>query len=314
MKLRRIDPKTIKWPEVRVTAQFDEVLYAQFKESIKTVGQIAPIICYQVGEEIVGCDGKHRCDEAIMSGEGAVDVVVIPGDEVDVLTKNIFLDHLRGKTSVSQMLRVISSLYKDYGLDPDQIREKTGLTREYIEKLIKIGFASPSVQEALDQGVIGIGHAFELSRLPHPIQQEEIIAKHQVWRFTVKELKEQIDMVLAEMEKLDKETPLTPGTEPPAPRMYCCEGCKQEAEPRYLRPVMLCPDCYGEVWRIAKAAPAEELKAAAEGGGGLNSLASELFCPQGRKTPGSRAVHKSFQPAPKLQPTKPGPLPLAPAG
>lgn len=264
MKLRRIDPKTIKWPEVRVTAQFDADLYAQFKESIKSVGQIAPIICYQVGEEIVGCDGKHRCDEAIMNGEGAVDVVLIPGDEVDVLTKNIFLDHLRGKTPVSQMVRVISSLYKDYGLDPNQIKEKTGLTREYIEKLIKIGFASPSVQEALDQGVIGVGHAFELSRLPHPIQQEEIIAKHQVWRFSIPELKEQIDAVLAEMQKLDKEAPLPPPTEPATPRKYYCEGCKQEAEPRYLRPVMLCPDCFGSVWRLAKAAAAPKVDAGEE--------------------------------------------------
>jgi len=264
MKLRRIDPKTIKWPEVRVTAQFDEALYAQFKESIKTVGQIAPIICYQVGEEIVGCDGKHRCDEAIMNGEGAVDVVVIPGDEVDVLSKNIFLDHLRGKTPVSEMVKVISSLYKDYNLDPDQIKEKTGLTREYIEKLIKIGFASPSVQAALDQGVIGVGHAFELSRLPHPIQQDEIIAKHQVWRFTVKELKEQIDAVLKEMSALDQAAPLPPPTEPETPRKYRCEGCQQEAEPRYLRPVLLCPDCFGAVWRLAKTAPAPVTKASEE--------------------------------------------------
>ncbi|MBA7563517.1 hypothetical protein ES708_05176 [subsurface metagenome] len=118
MKLRRVDPRTIEWPEVRVTAQFDEELYRQFKESIKAVGQIAPIICYQVDEKLVGCDGKHRCDEALAAGGQTVDVVVIPGDMVDVLTKNIFLDHLRGKTPVSQMVRVIGTLYADYNLDP----------------------------------------------------------------------------------------------------------------------------------------------------------------------------------------------------
>jgi len=45
MKLRKVDPHQIKVPEVRVTAQFDEELYAQFKESIKAVGQITPPIC-----------------------------------------------------------------------------------------------------------------------------------------------------------------------------------------------------------------------------------------------------------------------------
>lgn len=252
MKLRHIDPKTIKVPEVRVTAQFDPDLYEQFKESIRAVGQIAPIICYEVGEELVLCDGLHRLEEAIKSGEKTVDAVVIPGDEVDVLTKNIFLDHLRGKTPVSQMVKVIGALYTEYNLDPDQIKEKTGLTREYIEKLIRISQASPVVQESLDQGIIGVGHAFELSRLPYAVQQEEVIAKHQVWRFSVKELKEQVDMVLAEIQKLDKQAPLPPPTEPPTPRVYHCEGCKLEVEPRYLRPVMLCPDCFGEVWRLGK--------------------------------------------------------------
>lgn len=253
MKLRRVDPHTIKVPEVRVTAQFDEDLYQQFKDSIKAVGQITPPICYEVEGELVLCDGLHRLQEAIASGESTVGVVVIPGDMVDVLTKNIFLDHLRGKTPVSEMVKVIKTLNKEYNLDPDQIREKTGLTRDYIEKLIRISEASSVVQEALDQGVIGIGHAFELSRLPYAVQQEEVIAKHQVWRFTVKELHEQIDAVLKELELLKEAPPTLPSEGPRKPVEYHCEGCHEIVEPRYLRPVMLCPNCFGNVWRLAKA-------------------------------------------------------------
>ena len=267
MEAKRVDPRSIHWPEIRVTAQFDEELYKQFQDSIKAVGQIAPVICYNVDGEVVGCDGKHRCDEAIMNGEELVDIVLIPGDMVDVLTKNIFLDHLRGNTPPSEMVTVITTLYNEYGLDPDQLEAKTGLTRNYIEKLIKIGLASPSVQEALDKGVITVGHAAELARLPHPIQQDEVIAKHQVWRFTVKDLKDQVDAVLSEMELLDKAAPLPAPTDPPTPRKYNCEGCRTEAEPRYLRPVMLCPDCFGSVWRLAKTAPAPSVDAKDNGEG-----------------------------------------------
>ena len=259
MKLRKIDPHTIKVPEVRVTAQFDEELYQQFKDSIKAVGQIAPVICYEVEGEMILCDGLHRLQEAINSRESSIDVVVIPGDMIDVLTKNIFLDHLRGKTPVSQMVMVIKALYQDYNLDSDQIKEKTGLTRNYIEKLIRISEASPVVLTALDQGVIGIGHAFELSRLPYPIQQEEVIAKHQVWRFTVQELHEQIDAVLEQLELIKTQPPKTSTSEPRQPVQYACEGCHETIEPRYLRPVMLCPNCFGEVWRLAKARPEPEL-------------------------------------------------------
>jgi len=255
MKLRRVDPHSVKVPEVRVTAQFGEDLYEQFKSSIAEIGQITPPICYEVDKELILCDGWHRLQEAIAAGDSTIDVVVIPGDMLDVLTKNIFIDHLRGKTPVSQMVKVIKTLNTEYGLDSDNIKEKTGLSRDYIEKLIKISEASPVVLESLDRGLIGVGHAFELSRLTYPIQQEEVIAKHQVWRFTVKELHEQVDAVLQQMELIKQSPPASPPGAQPRVVEYRCEGCGEVIEPRYLRPVMVCPSCYGKLWRLGKDQP-----------------------------------------------------------
>jgi len=253
-----VKPSQIKVPELRVRARFDQEIWEQFQNSIREAGIISPVIVCQVGEDLVLVDGEHRLQEAIAQGLPTVDAVVFEGDMVDVLTKNLFLDHTRGKTPVSEMVKVIGALYTEYNLDPDQIKEKTGLTRDYIEKLIKVSKASSSVQQALDEGVIGIGHAFELCRLPYAIQQEEIIAKHQVWRFTVKELHDQIDQVLVEMRLLDETPPPAGPTAERPPPVYRCEGCKEEVEPRYLRPVMICPTCFGELWRLARLRPAPQ--------------------------------------------------------
>ena len=130
-----MDPRKIQWPEVRVTAQFDEELYAQFQESLKEIGQVAPPIVYEVEGELVLCDGLHRIQEAIANNTPSIDVAVLDGDMVDVLTKNIMVDHLRGKTPVSQMVKVIHVLNEDYDLSSDQIVERTGLTRDYVERL-----------------------------------------------------------------------------------------------------------------------------------------------------------------------------------
>lgn len=255
-----MDPKKIKVPEVRVTAHFDPDLYDQFRESLRSIGQITPPIVYEVDGDLVLCDGLHRLQEAIENGHPTVEVAVLTGDMVDVLTKNVLLDHTRGRTPVSQMVTVLKTLYTEYNLDPDQIRDRTGLTRNYIEKLLKISEASESVQQALDQGVIGVGHAFELSRLPFAVQQDEMIAKHQVYRFSVKELGGFIDDVLAHME-ISRDQPPPHDTLTPIPtRVYQCEGCKTEVEQRYLRPVLVCPDCFGKVWRLAKASEKEEVE------------------------------------------------------
>ena len=253
---------------MRVTARFDEETRKILRDSVREAGLIAPLIVQKIGDDLFLVDGFHRQQDAIAAGDQPIDVAVLDGDMVDLLCRNLFLDHARGKHPVSEMVKVITALYKDYNLDSDKIKERTGLTRDYIEKLIKIGTASPSVQEALDQGTIGVGHAFELARLPYAIQQEEIIAKHQVWRFSVRELHEQIDGVLREMEAIKESPPIeAPGAPRPAP-VYDCEGCKEPVDPRYLRPVMLCPNCFGEVWRLGKARATPEEDAEAEGAGG----------------------------------------------
>lgn len=259
MKLIRVKPSQVKVPEIRVRARFDAEIWAQFQNSIKEAGIISPVIVCQIKEDLVLVDGAHRLEEAIAQGLPTVDAVVFEGDMVDVLTKNLFLDHTRGKTPVSEMIKVIGALATEYNLDSDQIREKTGLTRDYIEKLIKISLASPSVQQALDEGIIGVGIAFELCRLPYAIQQDEVIAKQQVFRFPVKDVKELVDNTLAAMQELAETPPATPETEPRPTPVYHCEGCKDPVEPKYLRPVMLCPNCFGEVWRLAKLhQPAQE--------------------------------------------------------
>jgi len=258
MKLRTVDPKSIKVPEVRVRARFDDEALKVFQETIKAVGQITPIICYEIGENIVLCDGEHRLQEAIANGESGIKVVILPGDMIDVLTKNIMLDHARGKTPVSDMVVVIRSLTQDYNLDSDQISEKTGIPRAYIEKLWKIAEASPVVQGALDEGWLSVGAAFEISRLPYAIQQEEIVEKQRVYNFKVPDVKDLVDNVLREMKILAEQGPPAVVTEPRPVATYHCEGCKLDVEPRYLRPVMLCPNCFGEVWRLAKARPREE--------------------------------------------------------
>lgn len=221
----------------------------------------------KVGEEFVLVDGAHRLEEAIAGGFPSIDAAVFEGDMVDVLTKNLFLDHMRGKTPVSEMVKLIGALYTEYGLDPDKIKEKTGLSRDYIERLIKISTASPSVQQALDEEVIRVGHAFELARLPYAVQQEEIIAKHQVWRFSVKELHEQVNLVLHAMEEVANQPPPGPSAATRPPPVYRCEGCKDEVPPRYLRAVMLCPNCFGEVWRLAQVRVSEEVESSEETGG-----------------------------------------------
>ena len=254
MELRTVPPDAIRVPEVRVNARFDEEGWEQFKNSIKGVGVIAPVICMEVDGELVLVDGLHRLMEAKNSGDKEINVAVIPGDEIDVYTKNILIDHTRGKTPVSEMVNVIEFLTKEKGLDSEKIAEKTGLKRDYIEKLQRLSELTPACRASLDEGKIGVGQAYELVRLRDPITQETVLHQLETYRWRVPELREFVDNVLA---LKSQETAPPPRGTPPLPYMFECAFCHDKVPIAEIANPNICVSCAGVLHGAIVAARAE---------------------------------------------------------
>ncbi len=255
VEIQQIPVKLCYVPEVRVTAVYDEEQLRLLHDSISAMGTVQPIVVVEVDGRYEVVDGLHRLQEARDRGQDLIDAVVRQGSAADALTLNLVLNKVRGKTRASEMVSVISTLTVKHNLTSEEIAARTGLTRDYIERLQQISRAAPSVREALDLEVIGVGIAYELSRLPSHLQQEEMMAKQRVYQLKTRELHEFVDDVLRRMAEMrEKQGTLSPG-DPPPPPIYTCESCHAETAPRYLRPVTLCPECFGKVWRIARDAP-----------------------------------------------------------
>ena len=264
MKLRQVPLEQCHVPKVRVTAVYDEEQAALLRSSLEAMGTVQPIVVIQNADGYEVVDGLHRVEEARRRGETTISAVIREGTATEALLQNLVLNRVRGKVKASEMVAVIGSLWKDHGLASDQIGEKTGLGRDYIEKLQTISQASQGVREMLDREIIGVGHAYEVARLPTHIQQDEVCAKYQVYRFTVKELHGFVEDVLKAMAEIKEGEKVAVPAAPLAPPKYYCEGCKKEVEPRYLRPVQVCPDCFGEVWKLARMRETATLSAPAK--------------------------------------------------
>ena len=249
MKLKTIPVDKCAVPEVRVTAVYDEETQRLLRETIAAMGILQPIIVVLNGEKYDIVDGLHRWQEAKAQGHETIQAVVYEGGPQDALLMNLVLNKTRGKTKASEMVRAMKSLYEAFGLDVDKVAAKTGFKRDYIERLLRISAAAPSVQDALDREVISVGHAYEIARLGTYAAQDEIIAKYAIWKWPIKDLHDQIEQVLAYVEQA-KQPPLP--LPPPEKPVYHCEGCKTQADLNQLRPVLLCPPCYGVVWHAAK--------------------------------------------------------------
>ena len=242
MKLRSVKPGAIKVPDVRVTSSFDSESLAMFKESIKAMGILEPPICIDIEGELFVVDGLHRIVEAINNGQPRLQVAVIGGTMRDVLLKNAALNNLRGKTPASQLAQVFEELQREHGMDTGEIAKETGFTRDYVEKLIIIGRAGPAILEALDQEVIGVGHAFAIARIPDPSVQQNVLAQQIMYKWRIKDLEEHIKNV----EDVKAQLVAAPPPVPVANRqLFPCHFCGGEYEGSLIANPNICAGCAG---------------------------------------------------------------------
>ena len=240
MRLKRVSPSKIKIPDVRIKGVFDDETKALLRDSMTGQGQVAPIICIEVDGELVLVDGENRLDIAKRDNWPTIEVAVAEGDMVDVLTRNLFLDHLRGKHTPGQMLKVIMSLWKDYGLDSEKIAAKTGLKRDYIEQFQLLDTLTPMIRQALDDEKIRLGHAVALAKIKDPIQQEVVFQQTILYGWPVKELDAFVKQVLETVPvPVNKQAP--PGHPKYAP--VKCFYCGADHDISEIRNPNTCAEC-----------------------------------------------------------------------
>ena len=242
MPTRRVNPKSIKIPAVRVTSAWNPEMLQIFKQSILTMGIVEPIICVARPDGLYLVDGLHRLQEAIANNQSSVEVVALEREEADVYLLNLTLNNLRGKTKLSEMVEVIGELWRTYNLDSDGIATKTGLPRDYIERLQTISQAHPALRAAVDEESIGITAAYEIARIPDPEIQERITYQQLQYRMPVARLREHIQATLL---LASNPSSSLPGPLPTEPRRISCHFCHEEYELPHLSNPTMCIACYG---------------------------------------------------------------------
>lgn len=259
MNHKKLDPGVIQIPEIRITAAYDGEMLEMLKDSLKAMGQVQPLVVMQVGETYYLVDGLHRLQEAIARGDARVDVVITEGEEADVYLKNLVTNRLRGKTKASEMCRVLGLLGEEYRLDSDQIRERTGLSRDYIERLLVIYQAGGRVLEALDEELLGVTHAFLIARLPDEDIRDNLLAQQLTFRWTAKDLAEHIEKVMGIVSQREEAPPDAGPEAPPLVRCHFCGGGYPIAQ---VTSPPICIGCVSILHDVLRSAVAEAKKAA----------------------------------------------------
>jgi len=245
MRIKKLSPKEIEVPNVRITSTWDPEMLEMFRKSIKDMGQVQPILVGEEEGKYILIDGLHRLEEAKLNDTKTVECAILPMSIKDVLLRNLVTNRLRGKTKASEMVLVISELREKHRMGIEKIVKETGMRREYIEQMLKISQVHRSVYEALDREDIGVGHAYQISLCPDLDAQERLLSQVLMYRIPVKDLKD----IVVETNRILKERAETPVVEPPqgpAPIPTTkCNLCEEDKELRFVLGVNMCRECYG---------------------------------------------------------------------
>jgi len=245
MELQELKVSKILVPEIRITSVWDDDLLDMFKTSVKNEGVQEPIIVLQDNKKLHLVDGLHRLSEAKQNNKETISAIVYKGSLDEVYTKNLMTNRLKGKTKVTEEIRVVKELVAKHKYTTDKIIKKTGYTRERVEDLLNLSGCHPSVLEALDSNEIYLCHAREISRLVDSSRQLIMLQQIKAYKPSCKEMKAIIDDALEMIAEYQQEQPQ--GTPVPPPRMplATCHFCEQEVPPQKIFVASMCPGCYG---------------------------------------------------------------------
>lgn len=253
MELITVDPRSILIPEVRITNAMDPELSAMLAESLRVMGQTAPIVCVRTKEGLVLVDGLHRLNEAIAQGWPTIQAAVQDGELSDVLLRNLAMSHLVGKPKAGDLVRVIRELTSESGLDSDAIAARTGMSRQRIEELWTIAETDPEILAGLDDGYLTVGHAYALARVRDPEVRLRIFDQQRALRWTVQQLRDHIKAV----EAIARSPAAVQPIPPPQQTVHInCHFCGSTEAAHKVQHLPLCESCIGDMAALVRQARA----------------------------------------------------------
>lgn len=236
VRTRIVNPNDLVIPEIRVTNYMDGETREQFDVSLAGRGIMEPPLVMDDGEQLIVVDGRNRVEAAINAGMTKIQVLVRKGSLQEAVLDNLATATLHGKPDPREILNVVVLLTEEEGLSSDDIAEKTGMTRNYIEDLILLHRGDPDVLLAWQKSVIGKAHAQIFNNIEDEHMRAVLLAQCIEYNWTAKVLAEMRDEALnIQQEPAPDPTP----PEPSAPARVVCfvTGIEGDSTSMVYRPI-----------------------------------------------------------------------------
>jgi len=152
---------------------FDEEALNELSESIRTLGLIQPITVRQIGGKYQIISGERRFRASKMAGLPTVPAYIIKTDDQGLIEMAIVENIQRENLNVMEVAISFKRLIEECHLTQEQMADRVGKKRASVTNFLRLLKLPASVQSALIEGTLSMGHAKCLLSLEDPSEMEK---------------------------------------------------------------------------------------------------------------------------------------------
>ena len=171
--------------------EFDETALQELADSIREIGIIQPITLRKLDDgtyEIIA--GERRWRASQKAGPTSIPAYIRTADDENVMEMALIENIQRQDLNAVEIALAYQHLLEQYGLTQDRLSERVGKKRATVTNYLRLLKLPASIQMALQNRELDMGHARALLSLDSPALQLKVFSQIQNEHLSVRKVEE----------------------------------------------------------------------------------------------------------------------------
>lgn len=171
--------------------EFDETALQELADSIREIGIIQPITLRKMDDgtyEIIA--GERRWRASQKAGLTSIPAYIRTADDENVMEMALIENIQRQDLNAVEIALAYQHLLEQYGLTQDRLSERVGKKRATVTNYLRLLKLPASIQMALQNRELDMGHARALLSLDNPALQLKVFSQIQNEHLSVRKVEE----------------------------------------------------------------------------------------------------------------------------
>lgn len=173
--------------------EFSEEALQELADSIKELGIIQPITLRKMGKDkyqIIAGERRFRASQ--LAGKTTIPAYILKADDEDTMEMALIENIQREDLNALEIALAYQQLIEQHNLSQEQLSKRVGKGRATIANFLRLLRLPATIQVALKEKRIDMGHARALLSLDNPAEQIKLFHDIEANSYSVREVEEMV--------------------------------------------------------------------------------------------------------------------------